>query len=109
MRNGQLLINIIIVDLLLFAALLLCLVIGLYMGTEPASAPLIDETVSEEPTATETVAPSVTSTPTLTLTPTQTATPTPYPTMPIVTPLPTIEIVEPTRVPYVFPTPIQIR
>jgi hypothetical protein len=96
-----------LIDGALLVVLCLCLLLGVFATTQaPVPAALVDETATGEPTATETALPRLT--PTMSLTPKPTATPTPFPTMSLVTPLPSLAIEEPTKLPYVFPTPLGI-
>jgi len=110
MKDRKLLTNLIIVDVFLLVAFCICLILALYLGTEPRATVFVDEIATEEPTATETASSEALPklTPTLSLTPKPTATPTPFPTMPPVTPLPSPAIEEPTKLPYVFPTPLNV-
>jgi hypothetical protein len=107
MRQSNLFAIGLLINEALLVILCLCGTLILVTTPQPTPAALVEETSIKEPAATGTPAP--TRTPTITLTPTQTFTPTPYPTMPLVTPLPTVEIVEPTRRPYIFPTPINLQ
>jgi hypothetical protein len=106
MRERKLLRIAVIADGFLLLAFCLCLILGIYVATEPAVSPLVDQTATAEPTETATASPSPA--PTRTRPPTETPTLTPVPTLQPVTPLPTRGIEEPAKPPYIFPTPIQL-
>jgi hypothetical protein len=109
MRQRRLFIGALVVDGILLVILVICLTLGIFVANqEPTVTQSEVEPTTVDPTPSRTVRPSPTPSTTPTLTPTQTWTPTPLPTMALVTPLPTLAIEEPTKLPYVFPSPIRL-
>ncbi|MCL4394117.1 MAG: hypothetical protein M1482_04810 [Chloroflexi bacterium] len=105
-QNRNLLAIGLFVDVVLVILFGYCLVLGIYVATlEPTPVPAEPAPIVEEQFVVATPAPSRTPPPTLTPGPTPTITL--IPTLPD-TATPTNAVVEPTRVPYVFPNPLVV-
>lgn len=105
-KEWALLVGTILANIALCSVLVLLFNLMFDQPSEPEVAPVEDATATETPTVTETILRVETATPTIAMTPLATFTV-------MLPPLPTSEptrreVFEPTKPPYVFPTPIYI-